>query len=625
MKKCKAVVSKKESKQYFNRPELETLVSSKLKIPLKDIKKMNKKQLCKLVNVEWEVPHKKKQQIIVSNERICTDRNCKKTFPNRYSKAQLVELGRKKFPSYSKSKLSTMKMPTLCDKLKIKYVRCPPSQKKMKIQKKKVSLLFQATEQKGGCVERSALPLQPQQLKIIEYMQTHRGILIYHTVGSGKTLTAITLSQCFLDDNPDKKVIVVCPASLVANFKKQMHYYKNIRNADQYHFYSIQGFVGAKKRKEIDCENTMLIVDEAHNLKTSYSNKTSTKTGKKTVTGVNSKYVIECAEKASKVVLMSATPIINDVKDLIPLYNMIRDVDEPKISSSKKNAGVDSISYTQERLLQRMRCKVSFFDAVDKNFFPEAIEHEVFLRMSPSFEEKYNNLMGENGLSKLAISHFGSVDIKKFYNGFRRAVNNLEGTDSPKVKWVVDQMKKASPKEKIIVFSHFLDAGNLAILNALPLEIQKRCAYIRGSTPKNKRAQMVNKYNNNEIQFLFISKAGGEGLDLKETRKIILLEPSWNRSLEEQVIGRGVRYMSHSALPMNERKVDIYRLYNIKKEDVEFQKIKQLQQGKPIPKFDPQHNSIDMLMRYLQYYKETRLIHFRKLLFKNSIENQICL
>ncbi len=628
MKKCKAVVSKKQSHEFFNRKELENLVAVKLKLTLKEIRKLNKQKLCKLLNVQWIIPTKKtKQMMMISQEKLCTDRNCKKSFPNRYSKTKLVEMAKQKFPTFSKSKLSGMKMPALCNKLKIKYVKCPPSQKKMIQKKKALTLLFESTKQRGGCVARSALKLQPQQLKIIEYMQTHRGILIYHTVGSGKTLTAITLSQCFLDENPENKVIVVCPASLVANFQKQMGYYKNIKHAENYEFFSIQAFVNAKKKGEIDCQNSMLIIDEAHNLKTSYSKNESKKTGKVVEKGVNSKHLILCAEKAKKVVLLSATPIINDIKDLIPLYNMIRETDEPKIASSKKTSGGNSIKYSAEGLIQRMRCKVSFFDAVDKNFFPESIEHEVFLRMSPSFQQKYDELVDEKGLSKLAITHFGDVDIHKFYNGFRRAVNNLEGADSPKVKWVVKQMEEASPTDKMIVFSHFLDAGNLAVLKALPLNLQKRSAYIRGSVTKKKRAEIVNKYNNNEIQFLFISKAGGEGLDLKETRKIIILEPSWNRALEEQVIGRGVRYMSHSALPLKDRKVDIYRLYNIKQTDKKFQQFKQqiqTQQKEP-PKFDPIQNSIDMLMRYLQYYKERKLVLFRKRLIKNAIENQICL
>jgi SNF2 family DNA or RNA helicase len=627
MKECKAVVSKKQAQRFFNRKELENLVAIKLKLPMKEIKKLNKKKLCNLLNVKWVLP-KKKTIKIISTEKVCTDRNCKKTFPNRYSKAKLVEMAKLKFPNLSKSKLNMLKMPTLCSKLKIKYVKCPPSQKLLQHKKKISKLLFQNTRVQGGCVFRSALKLQPQQLKIIEYMQTHRGILIYHTVGSGKTLTAITLSQCYLDANPNNTVIVVCPASLIANFQKQMYYYKNIKHANNYKFYSIQSFVNAKKKGDINCANSMLIIDEAHNLKTAYSKNKSQKTGKVIEKGVNSKHVINCAEKADKVVLLSATPVVNDMKDLVSLYNMIRNTEEPRMTNTKKTTGLHSIPYSTEELIQRLRCKVSFFDAVDKNFFPESKEHDIFLRMSPSFEKKYNELLGDKGLSKLAISHFGDTDIQKFYNGFRRAVNTLEGPDSPKIKWVVKQIQEAKPNEKIIVFSHFLDSGNFAILKALSPELQKRSAYIRGSVTKKKRSEIVNKYNKNELQFLFISKAGGEGLDLKETRKIIILEPSWNRSLEEQVIGRGVRYMSHSALPLKDRVVDIYRLYNIKHSDKKFQQFEQQQiqtQDKEPPKFDPVNNSVDMLMRYLQYYKERKLIYFRKRLINYSIENQICL
>ena len=60
--------------------------------------------------------------------------------------------------------------------------------------------------------------------------------------------------------------------------------------------------------------------------------------------------------------------------------------------------------------------------------------------------------------------------------------------------------------------------------------------------------------------FYLLHKAGGEGLDLKGTRYVILLEKSWNRPNEEQIIGRAVRYKSHTHLPKEEQKVDVYHL-----------------------------------------------------------------
>jgi hypothetical protein len=63
---------------------------------------------------------------------------------------------------------------------------------------------------------------------------------------------------------------------------------------------------------------------------------------------------------------------------------------------------------------------------------------------------------------------------------------------------------------------------------------------------------------------LLITGAGGEGLDLKGIRKVILLEKGWTVSSEEQVIGRAVRYRSHEHLPVDERYIDVYHLVMIK-------------------------------------------------------------
>ena len=53
-------------------------------------------------------------------------------------------------------------------------------------------------------------------------MDNHDGLLVIHGTGSGKTLTAITTSQCYLDRNPTGKVVFVGPVSLISNFQKEM-------------------------------------------------------------------------------------------------------------------------------------------------------------------------------------------------------------------------------------------------------------------------------------------------------------------------------------------------------------------------------------------------------------------
>jgi superfamily II DNA or RNA helicase len=60
------------------------------------------------------------------------------------------------------------------------------------------------------------------------------------------------------------------------------------------------------------------------------------------------------------------------------------------------------------------------------------------------------------------------------------------------------------------------------------------------------------------IKALMITRAGAEGLDLKNIRQVLIMEPYWNDIRIEQVIGRAVRRNSHVDLPINERKVDVY-------------------------------------------------------------------
>ena len=60
------------------------------------------------------------------------------------------------------------------------------------------------------------------------------------------------------------------------------------------------------------------------------------------------------------------------------------------------------------------------------------------------------------------------------------------------------------------------------------------------------------------IKVVLISKAAAEGLDFKNIRQIHVMEPWYNLNRIEQIIGRGVRNLSHCALPFEERNVEIY-------------------------------------------------------------------
>lgn len=65
------------------------------------------------------------------------------------------------------------------------------------------------------------------------------------------------------------------------------------------------------------------------------------------------------------------------------------------------------------------------------------------------------------------------------------------------------------------------------------------------------------------IKVVIVSKIGTEGIDFKNIREVHLLEPWFNLNRAEQIIGRGVRYCSHTTLPKAERNVTIYMHANV--------------------------------------------------------------
>jgi hypothetical protein len=60
------------------------------------------------------------------------------------------------------------------------------------------------------------------------------------------------------------------------------------------------------------------------------------------------------------------------------------------------------------------------------------------------------------------------------------------------------------------------------------------------------------------VKALLITATGAEGLNLVNVRQVHLLEPFWNYVRMEQVKGRAVRICSHTALPPEDRTVDIF-------------------------------------------------------------------
>ena len=94
---------------------------------------------------------------------------------------------------------------------------------------------------------------------------------------------------------------------------------------------------------------------------------------------------------------------------------------------------------------------------------------------------------------------------------------------------------------------------------------------ITGATSKEKRVQMVNEFNTNEVPVFLISlKAGGTGLNLTGADVVIHYDPWWNVAAQNQATDRAHRIGQTKV-------VSVYKL--IVKNSIE-EKIVKMQQEK---------------------------------------------
>jgi hypothetical protein len=102
-----------------------------------------------------------------------------------------------------------------------------------------------------------------------------------------------------------------------------------------------------------------------------------------------------------------------------------------------------------------------------------------------------------------------------------------------------------------------MDSGHI-FYPAKYVMITGDASYSPNNAEDIKSLTSVSNKDGREIKVVLISKAGSEGLDFKWVRQVHVLEPWYNMNRIEQIIGRGVRNLSHCGMPFIERNVEIY-------------------------------------------------------------------
>ncbi len=434
-----------------------------------------------------------------------------------------------------------------------------------------VKTLLKSFSEEMGKIAKINSPLQPHQQRVVNRIQdpNQPGLVVAHGLGSGKTLTGIA-AQDALGLEAD----VVVPAALQANYAKEIK--KHSKGGPKTNIQSLQN-VATKGKVPT---SPMMVVDEAHRLRD-----TATK-GYQTVR----------KSKAQKRLLLTGSPLYNRPSDIAPLVNiaagnnvlpgsqqefMAKYVKDKKISPGLINM-LRGVKAGSEPHLNPKRAKelkgildkwVDYYEGSKENF-PEVSREDVKVPMSDDQLKYYDTMMDkapywvkQKVKSGLPPSKSEAQQLNAFLGAVRQISNSTAPFQTqgvphdPKIRKAFSELKKeldSNPRAKAVVYSNFLQAGidpYKGLLEAAKIPYGE----FTGKMPKKKRDALVHDYNEGKIRALLLSSAGGEGLDLKGTRLMQMLEPHWNEEKIHQVEGRGIRYKSHEGLPPEEQKVRIQR------------------------------------------------------------------
>jgi SNF2 family DNA or RNA helicase len=393
----------------------------------------------------------------------------------------------------------------------------------------------------AACMRFDDTELKPHQERVVRFMMdsNERGMVLFHTVGSGKTITALAVARCLL--KPGLKVVVATPASVKKQFAAELEKLGVPDVAERTTFVTHQGL--ATQYRSIVDRKTILIIDEAHNFKN--------------MDGVRTQAAINASHVAYKVLLLTATPVTNKPKDLVPLIAMQQGIKAPRlIKQIEKSVKADDLT--------PFKCKFSYYiTPMDVKNYPSFAERYVTVDMTPEYYARYLRVqqsMIPTNDADAALTSFQGKNLKVFMNGIRRAANVIGPETSPKVDYAIDRAATdVAQGKKVLIYSGFKGNGVHAIKRRLA-ERGVPVLHIDGSQTLAQRTKDVQKYNSGEVPVLLITLAGAEGLDLKGTRTVLLIDPWWNVSKIEQIVGRAVRFQSHIALPKAERHVDVLYL-----------------------------------------------------------------
>lgn len=400
-------------------------------------------------------------------------------------------------------------------------------------------------------------------------------LLVYHGLGSGKSLSAIAAAEAAQKIHGGNYGVVV-PASLRGNFQKELAKFAPGSNPE------ILSYSGLALGKKFQQQPDTLVMDEAQRLRNPES--------------AAARAAREAAQKAKRLVLLSGTPITNSPSDMANLISMLANKEiTPKqfearyVGYKSKFPGIipwlrgaqwGEVPYVknEKELRKLLEGRVDYQPSktpegvdvqeeqikVPLSKAQQKIQKAIRTKVPPGFLWKLDKEfpMSREELAKMNSFLNGLRQVSLSTQSFRGDRDPLKAFDqSSKLQTAMSNLQKAlesDERKKALIYSNFVESGVNPYAAALE---RAKIPYgvFHGGIPTEARQKALRDYNEGKLRALLIGPAGAEGISTKGTNLIQLLDPHWNEARIQQARGRGLRFDSHAGLPEDLKNVQVQR------------------------------------------------------------------
>ena len=416
-------------------------------------------------------------------------------------------------------------------------------------------------------------PLEHQK-EAIQKLVENKKFILADDMGLGKTTSTIIAAL----EAGSKKVLIICPATLKINWKREIENYsdKSVYIAEGKNFSTdadfviinydiIKNFHDTKKKGEsqiLDANFDLVVVDEAHYIKNATAQRT--------------KLINDLVKKVDRLWLLTGTPMTSRPIDYFNLLSLIE-------SPVAKNWMAYAIRYCQgyqfnvggrkvwnvmgasnlEELRDRTagltlrRLKENVLDLPDKIITP------VYLRLK---SKMYEEIMGEyyDWYDK------NPEESKSLTVQFTKLTKIRQVIADEKVSQTIELAENIVEQgKKVIIFCNFTDS-----LNKICEHFGKSAVKINGSMSKPERQHSVDSFQENDKIKVLVGniKAAGVGITLTAAEAVIMNDLSFLPSDHAQAEDRAYRYGQKNNVlvyyPIFENTIEgiIYDILNNKKQ-----------------------------------------------------------